>query len=79
MADLKWGSYFVEPNTPYIDEPSETVPVGWYVRCHDVEDSDPETRCRAEVFVEWAIDEAGEDVTEALASRIAALLNAGAA
>lgn len=76
MSKVQWRAEYVEPDTRYIDEPDQTVPVGWYVLGNDPDADDVEERSRAEVFVPFAVDEDGKDVTAPLAARIAYLLNA---
>lgn len=73
---LSWRAEEVKPDTPYVDEPAETVPQGWYVIGLDPEADDVESRCRAEVRVFFAVDGEGDPSEHHVAKRIAELLEA---
>ena len=76
MTD-EFVAHYTKPGTPYTDEPSETVPPGWYVlgrNYHDEEALDVEIR------IEHAVDKDGNDVEEYMAKLIAdRLQDSGAA
>lgn len=60
----------VEPGTPYDDEPSVEIPPGWYV----VAASEPDEGPDIVIKIEDATDYNGNDITGALARKIADLL-----
>lgn len=64
---------YVQPGTPYPDEPSEEIPAGWYVFGRDPE-GDPEDGPLITLSVEWAVDSEGEDISESVASATARAL-----
>lgn len=60
----------VVPGTPYVDEPSEIVPPGWYVFGGEYDEGSDVV-----VRVEHAVDLMGEDAEERVARRIAGALS----
>jgi hypothetical protein len=68
--DTTWEAQYVEPGTPYRDEVSETVPIGWWVTAVDA-DGEP---C-GQIHVTDIVDRNGRDVDEQVAKTIAAALN----
>jgi hypothetical protein len=60
----------VEPGTPYVDEPDETVPPGWYVVGSNADEG-----LDLEIQVLEAMDDDGADIRQWVAERIAAALS----
>ncbi|WP_345368341.1 hypothetical protein, partial [Saccharopolyspora cebuensis] len=67
-----WAAVYIEPGTAYYDEPSQIMPAGWHVNSASFS---PEGEYVHEVLVGTVVDEAGEDISERVAHRIAEALN----
>lgn len=67
-----WFAEEVEPGTPYVDEPDEMVPPGWYVVGRPVEDNLEQAVI---IVVDDAYGPEGEDLRGEMARAIAAGLN----
>lgn len=66
----KLTPHYAEPGTVYDDEPSETVPPGWYV----LGDHGHGEGADLVIKVEIAVDADGNDIAGPLAAKIAELL-----
>jgi hypothetical protein len=75
---MEFKPVHVGPNTPYADEPSETVPVGWYVTGRNSADH-PEDGPAVIIKVEQAAGADGADLSEAYATIVASAMNTGVA
>ncbi|WP_020673850.1 hypothetical protein [Amycolatopsis nigrescens] len=69
---LTYEAVRVEHGTPYIDEPPEVIPAGWWIwGWSGTNDECPDVL----IYIDFAVDRNGFDWSEALGKRVAALLN----
>lgn len=66
----RWEAHYVGPNTPYVDEPSEMVPIGWRVVAVAGEDKEIQAEIPIDLF-----DADDVDVSEQVAKILAKALN----
>jgi hypothetical protein len=74
LSQVTWRTSYVHPGTPYPDEETEMIPVGWYVMGEPSWDEETPFV----LHLDFAYDEDGFDVTAATAQYIAATLTLAA-
>lgn len=67
---LEWEAEYVEPDTLSDEDPTKTIPVGWWVFGYNADDNR-----EAELYVRGIYDAHGNDVSEQVARLLADKLN----
>ncbi|GAA4891504.1 hypothetical protein [Saccharopolyspora cebuensis] len=72
----QWRARYVQPGTPPADEPTQHLPVGWWITGITGTDVPADERCGgiAAIRVHYAVADDGEDITAEISHRIAAAL-----